>query len=81
MKKIIQLRPDKAALLGNRYHSEAGALGKASLPVVGGPTWRLSCMCATYVPCAGGLIPVPVERFEWPECDSDYVHKIGEYYH
>ena len=42
-------RPDKAALLGNRYHTEGTALGRASAPVVRGPTWRLSCMSATYV--------------------------------
>ena len=45
----LPLRPDKAALLGNRYHSQATALGRASTPVDGGPTWRLSCTSAAYV--------------------------------
>ena len=39
----LSLRPDKAALLGNEYHSQAIALGRATSPVVEGLTWRLSC--------------------------------------
>jgi hypothetical protein len=43
---------DKAALLGNRYHSQATALGIAFALVVGEPPWRVSCTSATYVPGA-----------------------------
>ena len=47
---LCSLRPDKTALLGNRYHTEGTALGRASAPVVGGgPTWRLSCASATHI--------------------------------
>jgi hypothetical protein len=36
--------------LGNGYQSQATALGRASTPVVMGPTWRLSYMSTTYMP-------------------------------
>jgi hypothetical protein len=41
---------NEAALSGNRFHSQAIALGTASTPVVGGTTWTLNCMSVTYVP-------------------------------
>jgi hypothetical protein len=46
----LPLTPVKAALLGNRYYSQAIALGRAFTPVVVEPTWRLSCTSAIYVP-------------------------------
>ena len=33
----LPLRPDKAALLGSGYHSQATPLGRSSASVVGGP--------------------------------------------
>jgi hypothetical protein len=42
-------------MLGNEYHSQATVLAGASSLVVEVPTWRLSCMSATYV--WGGLGP------------------------
>ena len=30
--------------MGNGYHSQAPALGRASAPVIGGVTWKLSCI-------------------------------------
>ena len=48
----LLLRPGKSVLLGNRYHSQAIALGRASALVFERPTWRLSCVAATYVPGA-----------------------------
>ena len=44
-----KITPDKAALLGYRFHSQTTAIRTAPSPVVGGPTWRQTCTTATNV--------------------------------
>ena len=51
----LSLRPHKADLLGNRYHSHATALGRASAPVVGKGAYMETELHSCYI-CARDLL-------------------------